>query len=57
MPLIEITYRSGKITKEQQLQIADAVQKIFVKELKKIIGRTPRCVVVAREASLMQLYE
>jgi hypothetical protein len=57
MPLIEITFRSGKITKEQQLKIADAVHKTFIKELEEIIGRTPRCLVVAREASLMQLYE
>ncbi len=57
MPLIEITLRSGKITKEQQQQIAEAVQKTLVKELEEIIGRTPRCVVIVREASLMELYE
>ena len=57
MPLIEITLRSGKITKEQQQQIAEAVQKTLAKELEEIIGRTVKCVVIVREASLMELYE
>jgi phenylpyruvate tautomerase PptA (4-oxalocrotonate tautomerase family) len=49
MPLVEITVASGKLTKEQQYQMAEAVQKAMIKEFEKMTGRTPGSWVLVRE--------
>ena len=49
MPLVEITVASGKLTKEQQLQLAEAVHKATVKEFESMTGRTPGAWVLVRE--------
>jgi phenylpyruvate tautomerase PptA (4-oxalocrotonate tautomerase family) len=49
VPLVEITVASGKLTKEQQLRMAEAIQKTMLKEFEEMTGRTPGSYVLIRE--------
>lgn len=51
MPLIEITVARDTLNKEQQLQMAEAVQKTMINEFEKMKGRTPGSYVIVREVA------
>ncbi len=51
MPLIEITVARDTLNKEQQLRIAEAVQKAMIKEFIEMKGRTPGSYVIVREVA------
>jgi phenylpyruvate tautomerase PptA (4-oxalocrotonate tautomerase family) len=51
MPLIEITVARDTLNKDQQLQMAKAVQEAMIKEFEKMKGRTPGSYVIVREVA------
>ena len=51
MPLIEITVARDTLNKDQQLQMAEAVQKAMIKEFEEMKGRTPGSYVIVREVA------
>lgn len=51
MPLIEITVERETLNKEQQLQMAEAVQEAMIKEFEAMKGRTTDSYVLVREVA------
>ena len=51
MPLIEITVARDTLNKDQQLQMAEAVQEAMIKEFEKMKGGTPGSYVIVREVA------
>ena len=51
MPLIEITVARDTLNKEQQLQMAKAVQKAMVEEFEAMKGRSTGSYVIVREVA------
>jgi phenylpyruvate tautomerase PptA (4-oxalocrotonate tautomerase family) len=51
LPLIEITVARDTLNKEQQLQMAKAVQKAMVEEFEAMKGRSTGSYVIVREVA------
>ena len=51
MPLIEITVARDTLNKEQQLRMAEAIQKTMLEEFQAMKGRTTGSYVLVREVA------
>jgi phenylpyruvate tautomerase PptA (4-oxalocrotonate tautomerase family) len=51
MPLIEITVERDTLNKEQQLRMAEAVQKTMIEEFEAMKGRSTGSYVLVREVA------
>jgi phenylpyruvate tautomerase PptA (4-oxalocrotonate tautomerase family) len=51
MPLIEITVARDTLNKEQQLRMAEAIQKTMVEEFEVMKGRSSSSYVIVREVA------
>ena len=51
MPLIEITVARDTLNKEQQLRMAEAIQKTMIEEFEAMKGRSTGSYVIVREVA------
>jgi phenylpyruvate tautomerase PptA (4-oxalocrotonate tautomerase family) len=51
MPLIEITVARDTLNKEQQLKMAEAIQKTMIEEFEAMKGRSTGSYVIVREVA------